>query len=96
MLMAAIDGINKKTDPGEPLDRDIYDMTREELALHRHTPANLEEAIDALEADHQFLTVGGVFTDDVIQTWINWKRDNELKELALRPHPHEFALYYDS
>ena len=96
MLMAAVDGIKNKIDPGEPLDRDIYDMTPEELAVHRHTPANLDEAINALEVDHQFLTAGGVFTDDLIQTWINWKRENELQPLALRPHPHEFALYYDS
>jgi glutamine synthetase len=96
MLMAAIDGIKKQTDPGEPLDRDIYDMTAEELKGYKQTPASLGEAIDALEADHAFLTEGGVFTDDLIETWITWKRDEELKPMALRPHPHEFNLYYDS
>ena len=86
MLMAAIDGIQNKIDPGEPLDRDIYDMTTEELAKYKHTPGSLAEAIDALEADHKFLTAGGVFTDDLIETWITWKRENELGPLALRPH----------
>lgn len=95
MLMAAIDGIQNKIDPGEPLDRDIYDMTTEELAKYKHTPGSLAEAIDALEADHKFLTAGGVFTDDLIETWITWKRENELGPLALRPHPYEFSLYYD-
>ncbi len=95
MLMAAIDGIQNKIDPGEPLDRDIYDMTTEELAKYKHTPGSLAEAINALEADHKFLTAGGVFTDDLIETWITWKRENELGPLALRPHPYEFSLYYD-
>ena len=96
MLMAAIDGINNKIDPGEPLDRDIYEMTPEELSKYPKTPGSLAEAIDALEKDHKFLTTGDVFTDDLIETWIKWKRENELDELALRPHPHEFSLYYDS
>jgi glutamine synthetase len=96
MLMAALDGVQNKIDPGEPLDRDIYEMTDEELARYPKTPATLDEAVDALAADHDFLTRGGVFTDDLIRTWIDWKRRNELKELALRPHPHEFSLYYDS
>ncbi len=96
MLMAAIDGIKNKIDPGEPLDRDIYEMTPEELANYPKTPGSLAEAIAALEADYKFLTVGGVFTDDLIETWVNWKRENELNELALRPHPYEFHLYYDS
>ena len=96
MLMAAIDGIENKIDPGEPLDCDIYEMSTTDLAKYRHTPGSLEDAIDALEKDHAFLTNGGVFTDDLIEGWISWKRDNELKELALRPHPYEFHLYYDS
>ena len=96
MLMAAIDGIQNKFEPGEPLDRDIYEMSSEDLAKYKHTPGSLDEAIDALGADHKFLTAGGVFTDDLIETWINWKRKNELEPLALRPHPHEFSLYYDS
>ncbi|MHC4132936.1 MAG: type I glutamate--ammonia ligase, partial [Planctomycetota bacterium] len=96
MLMAAIDGIQNKIEPGEPLDRDIYEMTSEELALYPKTPGSLAEAVDALEADHKFLTAGDVFTDDLVETWINWKRDEEIEPLALRPHPHEFHLYYDS
>jgi glutamine synthetase len=96
MLMAAIDGIENKTDPGEPLDRDVYEMTPEELEGYAHTPATLEEALEALEADHAFLTQGGVFTDDLIEAWVTWKREEELTPLALRPHPYEFHLYYDS
>ncbi len=95
ILMAAIDGIKNKIDPGEPLDRDIYEMTAEELARYPKTPGSLEEAINALEKDHKFLLTGDVFTEDVIDTWINWKREKELNEMALRPHPHEFHLYYD-
>ncbi len=95
IMMAAIDGIQNKIDPGKPLDQDIYDMSKAELEGYDHTPANLEEAINALEADHKFLTAGGVFTDDLIQTWIDWKREEELSPMALRPHPHEFNLYYD-
>jgi len=96
MLMAAIDGIKNKIDPGEPLDCDIYEMTPEELAAYPKTPGSLEEAINALEADYAFLTEGNVFTDDLVQGWIQWKRENELNEMALRPHPYEFHLYYDS
>ena len=96
MLMAAIDGIQNKIDPGEPLDRDIYDMTAEELGKYNKTPGSLAEAIDALEKDYQFLTAGDVFTDDLVDMWIKWKREEELDPLALRPHPYEFHLYYDS
>jgi glutamine synthetase len=96
MLMAAIDGITNKIDPGEPLDRDIYEMTKAELAAYRHTPATLDEAIDALEADHEFLLAGGVFTEDLIGMWVKWKREQELRDMALRPHPYEFHMYYDS
>ncbi len=96
MVMAAIDGIQNKIDPGEPLDRDIYEMSSEELSKYNKTPGELAEAIEALEKDYKFLTAGGVFTDDLIETWISWKRKNELRELALRPHPYEFNLYYDS
>jgi glutamine synthetase len=96
MLMAAIDGIKNKIDPGEPLDRDIYDMTPEELDKYPKTPGSLAEATDELEKDHAFLRAGDVFTEDVIKTWITWKREKEINEIALRPHPHEFHLYYDS
>ncbi len=95
MLMAALDGVQNKIDPGEPLDRDIYDMTPEELAGKEKTPASLEEAIEALEADHDFLTKGDVFTEDLISTWIEWKRTEEIDQLRLRPHPYEFDLYYN-
>jgi len=96
MLMALIDGIENEIDPGEPLDRDIYEMTKEELDKTEKTPVSLEEALTALENDHEFLTRGGVFTDDLLQTWIDYKMKNEVEELRLRPHPHEFFLYYDS
>jgi len=96
MLMALLDGIENEIDPGEPLDRDIYEMTAQELAATQKTPASLDEALLALQEDHEFLTKGGVFTDDLIETWIDWKVENELEELRLRPHPYEFFLYYDS
>ena len=96
MLMACLDGIENQIDPGDPLDRDIYDMSQEELDQTNKTPATLEEALEALQADHAFLTKGGVFTDDLIETWIRYKVENEVEELRLRPHPHEFFLYYDS
>lgn len=95
MLMAAVDGVQNKIHPGEPLDLDIYELSAEELAKYPHTPGSLAEAIDALEADHKFLCTGGVFTDDLIEMWITWKRENELEPIALRPHPYEFHLYYD-
>jgi glutamine synthetase len=96
--MAMIDGITSKLDPGTPLDRDIYEMTRHEMKEMgiRTTPGSLEEAIGALEADHAFLLRGDVFTEDLIQTWIEWKRTRELDPIRLRPHPHEFSLYYDN
>jgi glutamine synthetase len=96
MLMACIDGIKNKIDPGKPLDRDIYEMSKEELADVPHVPGSLGESLAALETDHKFLTEGGVFTDDVIETWISYKKEYELDEMALRPHPYEFELYYDS
>ncbi len=96
MVMAAIDGIKSKIDPGKPLDRDIYEMTVGELAGVPKTPGSLDEAVAALEADHEFLGAGDVFTPDLIEAWINWKREKELQELHLRPHPFEFSLYYDS
>lgn len=96
MLMAVLDGIENEIDPGEPLDRDIYEMTPEELARYPHTPGSLDEALKALERDDAFLTRRGVFTDDLIETWIAYKRENEVAPLRLRPHPYEFHLYYDS
>ncbi len=95
MLMAAIDGIQNKIEPGEPLDRDIYDMEPEELAQVPKTPGSLREALNNLEKDHEYLLKGDVFTSDVIETWINYKMEKEVEAIDLRPHPWEFALYYD-
>jgi glutamine synthetase len=96
LMMAALDGIENKIDPGEALDRDIYEMTPAELAKVPHVPGSLPEALDALESDHEFLKKGNVFSEDLIETWISYKRENEIHELSLRPHPYEFFLYYDS
>lgn len=95
MLMAGLDGIENKIDPGEPLDKDIYSLGPEELANVPSVPGSLEGALDALEKDHEFLLKGDVFTPDVIETWIDYKRSKEIDELRLRPHPYEFALYFD-
>ena len=95
ILMAAVDGILNKVDPGEPLDKDIYDLPPEELAKVPQTPGSLREALMALEKDHAFLLKNDVFTQDVIETWIDYKLKNEVLALDLRPHPWEFALYYD-
>jgi len=95
LLMAAIDGILNKIDPGDPLDKDIYDLPPEELANVPHTPGTLEDALNALRSDHEFLLKGDVFTQDVIDTWIDYKMEHEVRALAMRPHPWEFAMYYD-
>ncbi len=95
VLMAALDGIQSKLDPGAPLDKDIYDLPPEELAKVPSTPGSLEAALDCLEEDHEFLLRGDVFTPDVIDTWIGYKRDREVDAMRLRPHPYEFMLYYD-
>ena len=95
ILMAVLDGIQNKIDPGEPLDKDIYDLEPEELAKVPHTPGSLEAALQALAADHEFLLRGDVFTPDVIETWIKYKQVNEVEAMQLRPHPYEFCLYYD-
>jgi len=95
ILMAMIDGIQNKTEP-TVLDKNIYELSAEELAKYPKTPPNLAEAVDALEGDHAFLLAGGVFTQPLIDSYIKWKRENELGPMALRPHPHEFHLYYDS
>jgi glutamine synthetase len=96
ILLAAIDGIQNKINPGPPLDRDIYDMPPEELANVPKAPGSLEEALDALERDHDFLLRGDVFTDDVIATWVKIKREKEIAPMRLRPHPYEFCLYFDA
>ncbi len=96
MLMASLDGIQNKIEPGKILDQDIYDMTPEELADVPHVPGSLDEALKALAEDHEYLTNGGVFTDDLIEEWIKYKREYEVDPMSLRPHPYEFELYYDS
>jgi glutamine synthetase len=95
MLMAAIDGCKNKTKPGHTLDRNIYEMEKHELKDIPTVPSSLDEAINALEKDNAFLKEGGVFSQDMIDAWITWKRDMEIDPIRLRPHPHEFALYYD-
>jgi glutamine synthetase len=95
ILMAIIDGIENKMDPGEPLDKDIYGLPPEELAEIPSAPGSLDEALEALQEDHEFLLKGDVFTKDVIEKWIEYKIENEVNEVKLRPHPHEFFLYFD-
>jgi glutamine synthetase len=96
LLMAGIDGIQNRIDPGAPVDEDLFELPPEELAKIDHVPGSLEEALDALEQDHEFLLKGGVFTEDLIRTWIDYKRAEEADQVRLRPHPWEFALYYDA
>ncbi len=95
MLMAGLDGIQNKLEVGDPLDKNIYSLTPEELANVPSMPGSLEEALDHLADDHEFLLKGDVFTQDVIDTWIEYKMENEVDQLRLRPHPYEFVLYYD-
>jgi glutamine synthetase len=95
MMMAGLDGIENKIDPGDPLDKDIYALSPEELAGVPVLPGRLEDALDCLEEDHEFLLKGDVFTDDAIRTWVDYKREAEVAQVALRPHPHEFELYFD-
>ena len=95
MLMAGLDGIQNKLTPPGPLDKDLYDLPPEELAKIESTPGSLPEVLDALEQDHEFLLKGDVFTRDVIETWLAYKREHEVDAIRLRPHPWEFALYFD-
>jgi glutamine synthetase len=95
MLMAVLDGIQNKIDPGDPLDKDIYNLPPEELAEIPSAPGSLDEALEALKADQEFLLKGDVFTQDAIDMWIEYKIENEINHIKLRPHPHEFYLYYD-
>ena len=95
LLMAGLDGIEPELDPGAPMDKDLYDLPPEELAKVPSVPGSLEDALDALEADHDFLLAGGVFTEDLIEDWIAYKRRYEVDAVRLRPHPWEFKLYYD-
>ncbi|MEJ7625106.1 MAG: type I glutamate--ammonia ligase [Pyrinomonadaceae bacterium] len=95
LLMAGLDGVQNRIDPGEPLDKDIYDLPPEELANVPSLPGSLDEALTALENDHDFLLKGDVFTSSLIERWISYKRENEITPLRLRPHPMEFSMYYD-
>ena len=95
MLLAGLDGIKNKIDPGTPIDKDIYELEPEEKAKIKSTPGSLGEVLDALKKDHDYLLQGDVFTEDLIETWINYKKKNEMDAVALRPHPYEFHLYYD-
>ncbi len=95
LLMAGLDGIQNKVTPPGPLDKDLYDLPPEDASKIDNTPADLSAALDALEADHDFLLKGDVFTPDVIENWVAYKRENEIDAIRLRPHPWEFALYFD-
>ncbi len=95
MLMAGLDGIKNKIEPPEPVDKDLYELPPEEHANIAQVPGSLDEVLNALEADHDYLTAGNVFTPDLIETWIEYKRANEIDAIRQRPHPHEFELYYD-
>ena len=94
-LMAGLDGIKNRIEPPEPVDKDLYELPPEEHANIQQVPGSLPEVLDALEADHDYLTEGDVFTEDLIETWIEYKRLNEVDPIRFRPHPHEFEMYYD-
>ncbi|MDO5504392.1 MAG: type I glutamate--ammonia ligase [Actinomycetia bacterium] len=94
-LMAGLDGIRNRIEPPEPIDKDLYELPPEEHAAIEQVPGSLPEVLNALEADHEFLLEGDVFTKDVIETWIEYKRKNEIDPIRFRPHPHEFEMYYD-
>jgi glutamine synthetase len=95
MLMAGLDGIRNKFEPPAPIDKDLYDLPPEEIANVTQVPGSLEAVLSSLEADHEYLLEGGVFTPDLIETWVDYKRANEIDPVRLRPTPHEFAMYYD-
>jgi glutamine synthetase len=95
MLMAGLDGIKNKIEPAAPIDKDLYELPPDEAKSVAQVPSSLEAVLDTLESDHDYLTEGGVFTPDLIETWVDWKRTNEIDPIRLRPHPHEFELYYD-
>jgi glutamine synthetase len=95
LMLAGVDGIKNKIEPAAPIDKDIYELPPDEMAEIEQVPTSLGAVLDALEADHDFLTVGNVFTPDLIETWISYKREHEIAPVQLRPHPHEFELYYD-
>ena len=92
--MAGIDGIQNRIEPHEPVDKDLYELPPEEAKLIPQVPGSLDAVLDALEADHDYLTAGNVFTPEVIETWLDYKREKEIKPLAARPHPFEYETYY--
>jgi glutamine synthetase len=94
-VMAGLDGIVNKIDPGQPIDKDLYELPPEEQKAIKQLPGSLDVVLDNLEKDHDFLLKGDVFTPDLIETWLEYKRKNEVDAIRLRPHPHEFSLYYD-
>ena len=95
MMMAGLDGIKNKIEPPKPIDKNLYELEPEEAATVKSMPGSLDQALDALEQDHEFLLRGDVFTKDVIETWLEYKRKHEVDAIRLRPHPWEFALYFD-
>jgi glutamine synthetase len=95
MMMAGLDGVKNKIEPPEPVDKDLYELPPDEAKAIPQVPGSLEAVLNNLEADHEFLLEGGVFTPDLIETWLDYKRSNEIDAIRLRPHPHEFELYYD-
>jgi glutamine synthetase len=95
MLMAGLDGIRNKIEPPKPIDKDLYELEAEEAAKVKSMPGTLDQALDALEKDQEFLLRGDVFTKDLIETWLEYKRKKEVDAVRLRPHPYEFALYFD-
>jgi len=95
MLMAGIDGIRNRIEPADPIDKDLYELPPEEHAEIEKLPTSLEAALNALRDDHDFLTEGDVFTEDLIETWIDYKMTHEIEPMRQRPHPHEFELYFD-
>jgi len=96
ILLAGLDGIEKKIAPPAPIDKDLYSLSSAEKAKVKSTPGSLQEVLHALESDHEFLLKGGVFTEDLIETWLTYKHKKELEAVQLRPHPYEFALYFDT
>jgi glutamine synthetase len=95
LLLAGLDGIKNKIEPAEPIDKDLYELAPEEHAGVPQVPTSLPAVLDALEEDNEYLQAGGVFTSDLIETWIDYKRTKEIAPIQLRPHPHEFELYFD-